>query len=519
MLATYRVPLLDARGFVADAAVAQSVVLPGAWADGDFVRGMGSITRRPGGAVEPWAHEAAFADLRRSLTLSPDDVQTFNRNAGDLRIGTVRKRGWLALPASPALFDVDLGVQLHPTGSGGLTYPRGRSIDFEEVAHAVVAAAAIPVRVRDTEARDAVPLLNLGSSLASRYARHTSHLRDGDPLVRSGRTTVVVEAPGLSLEGAGAPSFERLAGTRIHLSSFDRSVPGGGRIRVHVLWDDHGSKGDRKRIRELRIHILRLHSIYELMRSMASLPSSLTLAEKRGDAGFDALQAALLACVRVVRHKPDRALGRSVLETAFSSRNFVDRDLDLMWDRALGQMRPRVRREVQEFLDAERERGIRDELAARTRDQGGPVTVIVTPKYLTKNGDIVSGSKYRIDGDVAGPVGDGARVEGNVVAGRARVVGNVIAGTGHTITIGHDAFPSEQLAAELRALHEHLAVQEDTESEAVVAVLTDAEEKAKAGDAPGVVVALKKAGSWAAGVASQIGVQVAAAAIKASVGM
>lgn len=517
MLATYRLPILDARSFVADADIANSVILPRAWSEGDFVRGLGRVTRRLNNAVEPWSYESAFANLGRTLTFSPDALQALNHRAECAQIRTVRKRAWLALPNSTALFDVDLGLQIDPVGSRGVDYPRGGQFDLAQLADFVASAAALPVHLRaKSDRRAAHPMVKLGKPLAADYASMTSPLRNGDRMVGAGQITVVVEAPGMVPEIPRSVRTEQLRSSRVQLASLNASVPGGGSMKIHVLWDNRGTKGDRKRIRELRIHILRLHSIFELMRFLASpvvLHSKLPLADSPGTPGFDQLQRTILECVRVVRTQA--AIGNvsplSILDAAFYSKNFVDRDLQMMLRRLLGAMRPKVSKEVELFIEEEERRSAANLRADQERNQLGPKTIII-------NGEIMS-NFYEINGPVVGPVGDNAKVEGNLVGGTAHIEGDLVAGSGRTISFRGKSFPSDVLLEELRILRDHISKTDAKEGPDAVEQLAEAQEKAESGDSNGVLAALKKAGTWVLGITSQIGVPVAQAALEAALGV
>jgi hypothetical protein len=504
MLATYRVPVSDARGLAADHELASSVVLPAAWAQGDFVRGVGEVTRRLGGAVEPWAFESAYADARRMLSVSSEAVRRFNLGAGGHRIQSIRKRAWMALPASRALIDFDIALQLTSSGATGVHGRQEDATSLAGLADVIALGASLPVHLRSDPPAVTRSLLTLGKPLAAHFAQRTSAVSDGARLVSAGRITAVVEAPGINIHTDGAIRSEQLEGGRIRLASTNVAVPGGGSLRCHVLWSTTRSKGDRKRIRELRIHILRLHSIFELMRFLCSHIVIESMADVVGSIGFDQLQQTLLSCVRVVRTRQspgDTGAGR-VLDTAFFSKSFVDRDLELMLARALGAMRPKVRNEVEEFLASERRRAAYDLIASRQRERLEAETIIMV------QGDYNQGNKYVVSGTVVGPVGDNATVQGNVIGD-----------PGQTITIGCRTFASSDLASELQQLRVELSKSQPPDGVDVEVPLRDAEHEAARGNASGVVAALKKLGAWVIGVGERIGVPLATAAIQASIGL
>jgi hypothetical protein len=487
-----------------DESIAASVVLPAAWAEGDFVRGIGQITRRLGGAVEPWSYEQAYADARRTLIFPPEAVRQFDLSHEEHRIQSIRKRVWMALPDSRALVDFDVALQLTP---GGPFQNRRQSsaVALAGLTGTIGAGASLPVRLRSDELHVTRSLVTVGKPLAAHFAKETSAIRDGASMVGSGKITAVVEAPGVRVETDEDIRSEQLEGGRIHLASTNVAIQGGGSLRCHVLWSAGRSKGDRKRIRELRIHILRLHSIFELMRFLCSHAVVNSLSETRGTQAFDHLQRTLLSCVRIVRTQAspgDTAAGR-VLDTAFFSENFVDRNLELMLARMLDAMRPRVRLEVEEFLESERQRAADNLAASELRERLGTGGIIVVQEnYNDKS------SKYSLggSGNVFGAVGDNASVHGNVTGG-----------AGNTLTIGGQAFVASELVAELQTLRE--ALSSTPEAIDAMAPVQEAQDEAAKGNAVGVVAALKRAGKWALDVAERIAVPVATAAIKAAMGL
>ncbi|WP_417367634.1 hypothetical protein [Glutamicibacter arilaitensis] len=430
---------------------------------------------------------------------------------------SIRKRAWLAVPNSTALLDIDLGLQIDPRGSSGIPYPRGTSVDIDEIVNMVRSIASLPVRLRSDEADMLHPLIKAGKPLAAHYASRTSSACDSNNLVKPGEMTAVIEAPGLIPRIPQSMPAVRLWGSDVQLLSLPVHVPGGGRMTVHVLWDELGSKGNRKRIREMRIHILRLHSIFELMRSLASpamLRSPHPLSETCGELGFDSLQRTLLECVRIVNSR--KPIGNespsAVLDAAFFSRNFADRNLKLMLERMLGAMRPRVQREVEDFIAKENGRSAVNLAAEKKR-------TIQTMNIIKVERSIYMGHKYSINAPVTGPVGDNAKVEGNVIGGNARVNEVAVDASKRKITIGDVSVDSNTLYHELRALREYMAsaeVSEQTESEEY---LIEAENHAKNGNAHGVRSALSRAGTRIAEVAAEIGVPVAQAALKAAIGL
>lgn len=454
----------------------------------------------------PWSHEAAFADLARTLLFDNAPIEAFNKTFPDLNVLKIRKRAWMALPDSSALIDVDVAIQVAPQAARWRTYPRHGQFSLAEVSRAVAQAAALPVRVRSADGTaPPVRLLIAGSPLASRFAFHTSVSESPVAgIVRAGRTTVVLEAPGQVPSDASSFRSEQLSVGGINLVSFDVRVEGGGKVRCHVLWDQSGSKGNRKRIRELRIHILRLHSIHELMRHLASPAVSSAEAEisdAEGTPGFDALQQTLLSCVRTVgsSERPGGAPSEAILDTAFFAQNFSDRNLSNLLNRTISGMRPKVRSAIVAFRESEEQRQ-RDNMEAemQRQRQHGTTVIIERLEFVTK---------YEVSGNI-GAVGDNAQARNNVIGGAST-----------ELVIGETKISREALLVELRALRVSWAESKQSSADEGVRAVESAEQEIRNGQDSAATSSLRKVGSWAVDAATAIGVGVAATAIAAASGL
>lgn len=504
---TFRSPITDARRFSSEPSVAASVVLPLAWTDKGFVRGLGKITRRPAGAVEPWSHESAFADLARTILFEGAPLELFNREFSDFTIHKIRKRAWMALPDTTALLDVDVALQMGPRANRRISFPGAGDFSLTEMARAIGKAAALPVRVRSDDASTPpVRLLVAGPRLATRYALHTSVVASSaDQLVNAGQITVVVEAPGLTPNDAGNLKSEQLSVGGINLVSFDVTPDGGGAMRCHVIWDASGSKGNRKRIRELRIHILRLHSIYELMQRLASrtvASPTAHISDAVGTPGFDALQRTLLSCVRTVQSKqrPGGADAKAILDTAFFARNFSNRNLDVLLDRTISAMRPKVRNEIVAFRADEERRKAENAAAGHERDRNNATTINVNW--------IQNMTKFEINGDNNGIVGNNARVK-NMNVGAAP----------SAVAIGDLELSREALLDELRTLGQNLAESGRQGASEAAEAVRSAENNLQEGKDGAATKSLQRAGEWAANAATTVGTGVASRAIAAALGL
>lgn len=118
--------------------------------------------------------------------------------------------------------------------------------------------------------------------------------------------------------------------------------------------------------------------------------------------------------------------------------------------------------------------------------------------------EVVMGDRYEVRG-AAGAVGRGARADNVTI----KQVWNEL-----------DNQNSAELAAELSRLRAEMKLEAKTpEQDLAVAEVARAELAAENGDGPGALEHLAGAGKWALGIATTIGTAVAAAAIKAAMGL
>jgi len=457
--------------------------------------------------VEPWAQETAFADARRAILFDELSLQQFNRDFEAFNVQKVRKRAWMALPDTAALLDVDIALQLAPRSNRGIVYPRGGELSLTDIEQVVKRASALSVRVKTNEgAPSSTRLLNAGKSLAARIADQTSSSSStAKLLVYPGKTTAVLEAPGFALSDVESARTHELSVGGIGLVSFDARVEGGGDVRCHVLWDPSGNKGNRKLIRELRIHILRLHSIHQLMHRLASgavTSESANISDVPGTVGFDALQRTLLSCVRTIqtRSRPGGADSKTVLDTAFFAENFSEPNLSTALERTVSAMRPKVRAEVVAFVKAEEQR-MRENATEEQERQRRHETAINIGEFTLHN-------QYVINGGNIGAVGDNARAEGSVFNAPAAL-----------ITIGDQEVSRADLLAELGTLRADLSAGDQEGADTAAEAIQAAEVALQDGEDAAAIRYLGKLARWTVSASTAIGVSVAAVAIRAALGM
>lgn len=487
MLLTLRVPIADLRGLAHDETVARSVVLPGAWATGSFVRGFGPITARPKPPAEPWLYEEAYADLGRTLTFEQRDLEAMSDMSPEYSVQKIRKRAWMALPCSTAMIDVDVALQLGPRHGSADRRRETGTFSVSDLKRVVQAAASLSVRVGPVSAGSSATLLRAGKALAERYDSHTSTGPSAHRLVRAGRSVAVLEAPGLKPENVTGRA-DRFG---VSMTSFTLPITGGGQLRTHVIWDADGTAENRKRIREARIHILRLQSVREFLRFLAtSSRDENVLARDPSDGGYEALQRALLSCVRIADRnaKVGHVDPAAILNATFPHERIFDDDLEILLKRTLGNMRPKVPAEAQAFISGERKRVFEPDAVATTRES------------IVNN--------YEVKANYVGVIGDNSTIENLVVGVKGR-----------TISIGGHPVAIDALLKELHTLRDVAANETSDESQARVREIENVERAVESGDNTGALKSLRRLGGWALTSTNALGLAVAASAVSHALGM
>jgi hypothetical protein len=307
MLLVYRMPLLDFRPFAADEAQHSSVRLPSAWEEGEFVRGVGVIRRRPKRSVSDWPAERTYADFGKMLRFQPKATEDLNRNIRHAHILRIQRRLWNALPGTDCLFDFDVSFPfrihaLSARSAAARTYSLAR---ISRIPMALCSASVSVDQKASGTGGTTVPLLESGHRIATRFSRETAGKGTaliGHGLVHDGQPVLVIEAPGLSLRiDIGIP-VDRCWVKEVELLSF--ILPGSAvpPLRCYVLMSAVDSPDARSRIREARVHILRMHSIQQFMLGLvaqvrqAGREGSLLAAEP--SAPYDRLQNAISILIR-----------------------------------------------------------------------------------------------------------------------------------------------------------------------------------------------------------------------------
>lgn len=507
MLAVLRLPVIDFRPFAANEEVRESVRLPITWSEGDFVRGIGSVRRRPAGVPEGWPAERSFADLSQIIKFQPRAVQNLNETFLDYRVHSLKRRLWSGLPGVDALFDCDFVVPFSQVNRLW-TYQ-----SLKHLAQIPMAVCRLPVFVRNLESpNQEVPLSLAGSEFISHFQRHTScRPWRNDRYVRSASAVIGVETPGMRPRlDLGVPRTDRYEIGQYEILSF--RLPTGGHSSTQCYWisSDQDTKESRRAVRALRIHLMRLHSISEfmalLLNNVWGRTSQNSLFVQQPSPAYDKLQLAITMIIRDLRQERITDVGDTgaLLSVALTAHNVLqDSALEVLKTRLLAAARPAVLGSLTALQQEEDERSRIDAVLKYSRDRSGVLNIF-------QKGAIVNDKIFDFRGANVGAAGD------NPVASNF-----IQQSSSSALTLGSDMVDRFKLVAELAELRNVLAraAKGGEETADAQRALLEAETSAREGDGDKVKAALSKTGNWVLKLAESTGSAVAAAAIKASLGL
>lgn len=246
MFSVVQIPLADCRSFISDTTYRiPRPVWPVAEPDREFVRSFGAVTRRRRGGVRHWAGEDQFASARRGVLFydfgSPRLL--FRRLFSDGGAVTRLEFG----------FKSNLGLRKYAL--------LGLMVEN-------YARRAMDASVFTREDRQPGPLKDSGKRLAEHYLRSTTQNGNADRLpawwVGHGRPVVVTEylQGGYWRETDALPVVDSLQSAGIELRYRRDST--NGIVQWFLGYDTSGT--DFQKLRQLRLHLLRLHAERECLR-------------------------------------------------------------------------------------------------------------------------------------------------------------------------------------------------------------------------------------------------------------
>jgi len=488
MLLALQLPFADLRPFSPDETGRLTVPRwPLAEPDKEFVRGFGVVTERARGGVESWAGEELYCRASRAVKFVAQHAAKAPGSNGASRIATKCAFRRLLYDGS-AVGRLEVGLAFGaPTTTNGSAGRTGGVLEMVEQ------LATAPVRITNVQRREVqLPLVDVGATFLERYAHATTRAnwvqpaRRGPSLIRAGAPLAILEYRLGQLRNL--PTNRRVlpTGDPSIALSFCRVERGKGRDDLGVWLIGHGERVDRDRLRQLRIHLLRLHAEKEALRSTlrAMIDQSITITP--GSVATDELADYLEGLFKLLTKHTRFGLAQSPLLGAaqqFDDQISVGERETLLSQ--LAKLKGRLDRTMQRFSDA----GGRIVIS-----QGANATAYVFP------GGTMSGSTYNISGGQQGAVGDNATSTNNTF-----VQNNALAPSVDLAVLANEL---EQLRASMRQEAKTPA------DDRAVAAVGEAQEAATKKDGAGVVKHLKAAGAWALDAATKIGVALATAVLK-----
>lgn len=514
VLLVIRIPLLDFRPFAADDEIYRGVRLPGSWSEGEFVRGTGVIRKRPRHSISDWPAERTYADFKNSVRLPAGSVEDLNSRFQTFRVECFHRRLWYAMPETYCMFDYDFAVpfQSHARGMSG--YRGSFKQPLSTLAGLPEAFLKSPITVGPWIGggeRPTTPLAACSKRLARHFATATANSttrESGVKLVEAGRPVIAIEGTGI-LPTLDLPQhIDRYEFEDIEVLGFMLSTRRGKSTRCYCIFSRHNSRASLRKVREFRVHLLRLHSIHEFLahlanRAFSSLWGPSDLATERSVA-YDRLQRAVVEICQIMRRAENAKIGPTpnLLSAAFLAHEFItDYSLAVLERRLLASVRPAVLRKLRQLADEESERAQLDRILEASRDRSGVLTIIGKGANVTK---------YDMRGSNIGAAGDNATVSNFAQGQEAQVL----------VIDGHDV-DRFKLVSELRELRESISQSQtqDRDTNSAHDTLAEAEDAARRGNGEQVKASLAKLGRWVLRLAEATGAAVAAEAIRRAAGL
>ena len=476
MFVTVQFPMADLRPFLEGTGRLNAPPWPLAEPARHFVRSLGGVQKRRRGGLTEWVGEDVYCDVRSGFSL-------------ELPSGAFRQVGlrplWRRYYATGGFHWP--GVVTRMEVGFAARIPRSLPSGMLSIAARNMAELTVNVPAAVASTPRPAPLGTCGSRLARLLlAATTSHSAAAPPRnwwMRAGQPIALAEIP-----AAPGESTSTLAVQELHTLRVDNvEIP---------LWVLHYGPGtDRGELRRLRIHLWRIHQEREVLR--IALAACL---EKR-------LDPTTSPALRDYLAQQSKWLGKARTE------GFPQRELLSHAYR----------------LDALVEPGGLEKLKSML-SQLGPGLVHSVVSVAGQNAGSAHATNvivYQSGGRMVVHEGSGQHVDvgggtvGNIVGGdvdNSMLVGvQNVTDSWKTFAAGTDM---KQLAEELAVLRASLKQQAVTpEHDIAVAEIAKAEVAAAAEKPEEARSALKKAGTWAFGVATSIGVAFAAGAIKAATGL
>lgn len=483
MLLSIQFPFADSRAFLdGKVTLLGRPTWPSVSPDADFVRSFGSIRRRRLGGLPGWVGESAICEANRALRFSKFPRFTDSTSGLNVPLSLAFRRFYFD-GVAVGKFEVGLTTDNKDTQ----TFTRKQTSEFiKHCLNLPVIVPAISGKAVSSETTEQITSTVLGQA--------------GKPLARFYAASSISHPPPIKLENwwvlPGTPLLFLVhkASERIHIPYFGKTIPHSENLECELSYCEVPFAGRNLRmwvigltpyanytdVRALRICLLRLHAEHESMRLILQ-----NIATNRIDI--------------TPRTNASNTLQR-YLNEATKKISRLSSEADQLSEGDLAELA----RESEDIMNP----GARDALLIALKNLDVRKNIFykvvdyVTTQINIEELNMDTGSKYNISGGQIGAVGDHASSSNNVFNQWNQSGGDL-----------------KQLAKDLATLRAELGKQatQPDQFEAAAAV-AKAEAAAEKGDGPTVFEHLKKAGSWALGIATSIGIPVAIEALKKAIG-
>jgi hypothetical protein len=266
MFVAFQIPLADARPYVGGVnklAVPNYLLGPDETRE-EFMRNFGPFEWRRQDPGDDWPAENVYCRAARGLRFVEGALSTLEKDTGNRVSFECAFRRYLSNGKAVARIEIGLARRART--------PRA-PLDGEGVRELMQRAFQLPVRVRGASGFDEVALMDAGPLLAAHVMRSTTHwkaagssFKPADWWVTPGRVLALLEyRPD---EVSDVPARARkvqttIPGLELHHVSFQK----GRRItRAWLMQVDPSA--ERARVREIRLHLFRLHAEREALRQI-----------------------------------------------------------------------------------------------------------------------------------------------------------------------------------------------------------------------------------------------------------
>lgn len=505
MLACVQFPLADMRCLVAEDTGRLSRPSWPRPAYGDFIRSAGAVRPRRRGGPEDWTGETRYCDARGVLRFRTFTGEPPRGALGGPVVEPIFRRFFasgnaIQWPGTVARLEIGFKVPLQISGNGNV-----KSRSLPDPKKAALSCLTFPVAISpDSGKWD--ELMVTGKAIARRVRLLTTSLRKelsvyqdwwvtpGSPLVLLEATQGEGDFEDRALRSVISSSLMQNEPMPIAAHHFDHIARRGQWVPIWALFVDKNA--DRVQLRNLRIHLARLHNEREVLGLVLRKCQESELDPEYGPvADYLARQSERLNRFRSegfpqsplmeFAHQVDWSVNRDDWSDLIEILHSISPGLSSSVARAAGHPKP--------------------------KETGGEISIGEGSIVYLENGAAL----IMRDGDKIGAkFGDNAQVSHSNFQGEGEQI--VVQSSVQELLSGNQ----EALAQELRNLREKLKSDaQNSEEDRAVLEIGQARESLMKGDHQGTLSHLRAAGNWALNVATSIGAQLAAAAIKAALGM